>query len=68
MLWELLHDVVEFRVGNSDVCCLEGGLGVKEPKIGVISPKVREIYGNSGDILGGLGIRHIDVDVEGDGV
>jgi len=68
VLWKLLHDVVELRAGNSDVRGLEGGLGMKEPKIRVISPKVREFYGDSGDILGGLGIWHVDVDVEGDGV
>ena len=49
LLRKLLDDVIEFGFGLGDLSVSEGSLRMKKPQV---CPKIRELDGNFGDVLG----------------
>ena len=52
LLGKLMDDVVEFGFRLCDLSISEGSLCMKEPQVRVLCPKIRELDGDFGDILG----------------
>jgi len=48
---KVLDDVIEFGFGLCDLSVSEGSLCMKEPQVGDLCPKIRELDGDFGEIL-----------------
>ena len=53
VLWKFLYNVIELGTRLCDLSVSKQGFCVKEPEVRVFGPKIRELDGNLGDILGG---------------